>query len=149
MLSQTETLSTDRTVVAGVFCCYFCAQGRLNGPSADMESIVSSGGLVVKHTALGAMGHWFDPSKRSKPFQRLISRLTTSWVVDHVKWRCHLHWINKNKRGRQRPREDVKYYGSDHPQGILATSFHTAPLWVVGEEFSQPLQLRDTVLNKR
>ena len=38
---------------------------------------MSSGGLAVKHPALGAKGHRFDPSKRSKPFQRLISRLTT------------------------------------------------------------------------
>ena len=55
-----------------------------------MTTPVSSGGLVVKHPALGAKGHRFDPSKRSKLFQRLISRLTTSWVVDHVKWRCRL-----------------------------------------------------------
>jgi len=39
---------------------------------------VRSGGLAVKHPALGAKGHRFDPRKRSKPFQRLISRLTTS-----------------------------------------------------------------------
>ena len=30
--------------------------------------------------ALGANGHRFEPRKRSKLFQRLISRLTTSWV---------------------------------------------------------------------
>jgi len=40
---------------------------------------VSSGGLAVKHPALGAKGHRFDPGKRLKLFQRLISRLTTSW----------------------------------------------------------------------
>ena len=62
--------------------------------------IMSSGGLAVKHPALGANGHRFEPRKRSKPFQRLISRLTTSWVADHVKWRCRLHWIIKNKGGR-------------------------------------------------
>ena len=34
-----------------------------------------------------------ESRKRSKLFQGLISRLTTSWVADHVKWRCRLHWI--------------------------------------------------------
>ena len=38
--------------------------------------------------------------------------------------------------------EDVKEPGSDHPQGISAPSFRSAPLWVVGEEVSQPLQHR-------
>ena len=52
---------------------------------------VSSGGLAVKHPALGANGRRFEPRKRSKLFQGLISRLTTSWVADHVKWRCRLH----------------------------------------------------------
>ena len=47
---------------------------------------VSSSSLVVKHPALGANGHRFEPCKRSKTFQGLISRLTTSWVADHVKW---------------------------------------------------------------
>ena len=59
----------------------------------------SSGGLAAKHPALGAKGHRFDPSKMSKLFQRLISRLTTSWVADHVKWRRRLHWIIKIKKG--------------------------------------------------
>ena len=46
---------------------------------------------MVKHVALkGGFGvtaknHRIDPVKTSKPFHRLISRLTTSWVVDHVK----------------------------------------------------------------
>jgi len=53
---------------------------------------VSSGGLTVNHPALGVNGHRYEPSKRSKLFQRLISQLTTSWVADHVKWRCRLHW---------------------------------------------------------
>ena len=52
---------------------------------------VSSGGLAVKHSALGVNGRRFEPRKRSKLFQGLISRLTTSWVADHVKWRCRLH----------------------------------------------------------
>ena len=52
---------------------------------------VSSGGLAAKHPALGANGHRFEPRKKSKLFLRLISRLTTSWMVDHVKWRCRLH----------------------------------------------------------
>ena len=55
--------------------------------------LVSFGGLVVKHSALAANGRRFEPRKRSKLFQGLISRLTTSWVADHVKWRCRLHWI--------------------------------------------------------
>jgi len=50
------------------------------------DSFVNSGGLATKHPALGAKGHRFDPSKRSKLFQRLISRLTTSRVADHVEW---------------------------------------------------------------
>ncbi|KAK2170412.1 hypothetical protein LSH36_3g26068 [Paralvinella palmiformis] len=53
--------------------------------------VVSSGGLVIKHPALGANGRRFEPRKRSKLFQGLISQLTTSWVADHVKWRCRLH----------------------------------------------------------
>ncbi|KAK2138514.1 hypothetical protein LSH36_2887g00000 [Paralvinella palmiformis] len=40
--------------------------------------LVSSGGRAVNHRALGAKGHRFDPSKRSKLFKGLISRLTTS-----------------------------------------------------------------------
>ena len=55
---------------------------------------VSSGGLAP--VALGVKGHRFDPSKRSKLFQGLISQLTTLWVADHVKWRCRLHSIIKN-----------------------------------------------------
>ena len=54
-------------------------------------SNVSSGGLAVKHSALGANGHRFDPNTRSKLFQRLISRLTSTWVIDHAKWRYRLH----------------------------------------------------------
>ena len=46
------------------------------------------GGLAVKQPALRANGHRFEPCKRSKLFQRVISRLTTSWVADHVKCRC-------------------------------------------------------------
>jgi len=49
--------------------------------------LVSCGGLAVKHPALGDNGHRFEPRKRSTLFQRLISRLTTSWVNDHAKWR--------------------------------------------------------------
>ena len=52
------------------------------------ERIVSSGGLGVKH-----------PVKELKLFQKLISRLTTLWVDNHIKWRCRLHWIIKNKGG--------------------------------------------------
>jgi len=61
--------------------------------------VVSSGALVVKHLALGAKDHRFDPSKRSKLFQRLISRLTTSGVNAHVKWRYRFHSNIKNKNG--------------------------------------------------
>ena len=43
---------------------------------------MSSGGLAVKHSVLGAKGHRFDPSKVSKLFQRLISQLTTSSVTE-------------------------------------------------------------------
>ena len=52
---------------------------------------MSSGGLAVMHQALDAKSHRFYPSKQSKPFQGLISWLTTSWVVNHVKWHCRLH----------------------------------------------------------
>ena len=62
-------------------------------PSVAKKTPVSPGGLAVKHPALGANGHRFEPSKRSKLFQRLISRLTISWVTGHIKWRCRLHWI--------------------------------------------------------
>ena len=41
---------------------------------------------MVKHLALGSNSHRFDPSKMLKLFQKLISRLTTSLVTDHVKW---------------------------------------------------------------
>ena len=54
---------------------------------------------AVKHPALGAKVYRFNPSNRMTFFQILISRLTTSWVGDHVNWRCHLHWIIKNKGG--------------------------------------------------
>jgi len=52
--------------------------------SLSSNQTVISGGLAFKHPTLGAKDHRFDPSKRSKFFQRLISRLTTSWVADHV-----------------------------------------------------------------
>ena len=42
------------------------------------EKGVSSGDQAVKHQALGAKGHRFDPSKRWKNFLRLVSHLTTS-----------------------------------------------------------------------
>ena len=62
---------------------------RLHKPIAyPIIHLMSSGGLaVVRHLIFGAKGHWFDPSKRSKHFQRFISRLTTSWVTGHVKSR--------------------------------------------------------------
>ena len=44
--------------------------------------------------------------------------------------------------------EDVKHSGSDHPQGISAPSFRTAPLWVVGEEFLNHSHI-EAVPNKR
>ena len=49
----------------------------------SIDLVVSSGGLAVKYLALGANGHRFEPRQRSKLFQRLISRLTTSWVADN------------------------------------------------------------------
>ena len=82
--------------------CIICVFGRtpfkclawliqyLNDCSIHISQ-VSSGGLAVKHQALGANDRRFEPRKRSKLFQGLISRLTTSWVGDHVKWRCRLH----------------------------------------------------------
>ena len=85
--------------------------------------IVSSNGLVVKCVAFCAKGHIFNVIKWSIHFQGLFSQITTSWVDDHVKWQL----IN-------RPPKDIIHSGSDHPQGILAPSFRTAPLWVVGEE---------------
>jgi len=45
-------------------------------------------------------------------------------------------------------KEDVKHSGSDHPQGISAPSFSTAPLWVVGEVFLNHSNI-EAVLNKR
>ena len=44
--------------------------------------------------------------------------------------------------------EDIKHSGSDHPQGISAPSFRTAPLWVVGEEFLNHSNI-EAVLIKR
>ena len=61
---------------------------------------LSSGRLAAKHVAQCAKGwifyitakdHRFNSVKRSKLFQRLISRLTTSWVDEHVKRPCRLH----------------------------------------------------------
>jgi len=46
--------------------------------SIHIDLLVSFGCQAVKHPALGAEGHRFDPSKRSKLFQGLISWLTTS-----------------------------------------------------------------------
>jgi len=46
---------------------------------------VSSVGLAVEHRA---KDHRFEPLKRLKLFQRLISSLTTLWVAEHVKWGC-------------------------------------------------------------
>ena len=40
-------------------------------------NVVSSGGLAFKHLALGAKGHRFDPSKRSKLFSQDRGWMTT------------------------------------------------------------------------
>ena len=50
--------------------------------------------IIGIHTDLSSELRW--PSGKApvtwcQLFQRLISRLTTSWVVDDVKWRCRLH----------------------------------------------------------
>jgi len=45
-------------------------------------------------------------------------------------------------KGTLKKPQDVKLSGSDHPQVILAPSFRTAPLSVVGDGVSQPLQHR-------
>ena len=83
---------------------------------AFVEMIIpNAGGLVVKHVALCAKNHRFDPIKSLKLFQGIISQPTTSWVADHVKWHCHLHWINF-KKGALRPPEDVIHSGTYHPQ---------------------------------
>ena len=42
--------------------------------------------LAVKPFAPGAINHELNPLTRLKLFQRLISRLTLSWVVGQVKW---------------------------------------------------------------
>ena len=39
----------------------------------------------------------------------------------------------KIKGGIKDPPDNVKHSGSDHPRGISAPSFRTAPLWVMGE----------------
>ena len=83
--------------------------------------------LAVKQVALCSKGHMFDPIKRSKLFQRIISQLTTYWVAIDVKWHCHLHWINLKKRDITTP-ENIIHSGSDHPLGIWPPSLHTAPL---------------------
>ena len=60
------------------------SQGFLPQTSTRQDkelSLVSSGGLAVEHPALGDNGHRFEPRKRLKLFQGLISRLTTSWVL--------------------------------------------------------------------
>ena len=109
----------------------------------------SSSGLAVKHPALGTKGHRFDPSQRSKLFQRLISRLTTSWVDDHVKGAAVSTGLLKIKGDVKDPlRKDVKHSGSDHPEGISAPVFRTAPLWVVGEWFLNHYKI-ETVPSKR
>ena len=105
----------------GLHCIINCAVIK-------MPSVVSFGGLAVKHLALGVKGHRFDPSNRSKLFQRLHSRLTKSCVADHVKWLCP-----KVKGDFKEPSDDIIHHGSAHPQGISAPSFRNAPLWVVGK----------------
>jgi len=59
------------------------------GRTVEMVNVIKY--ALCGYPALGANGHKFEHRKRSKPFQRLISQLTTSWVADHVKWRCCLH----------------------------------------------------------
>jgi len=72
-------------------CNYFDSSRHIYSYNGRGAWKVSSDGLVVKHPALGVNGRRFEPRKRSKLLQGLISRLTTSWVADHVKWRCRLH----------------------------------------------------------
>jgi len=57
-------------------------------------SEVSSSGLAAKHIALYAKGHRFNPIKRPKLFQGLISWLTTLSVADHIKCHCRIHWTD-------------------------------------------------------
>ena len=59
-----------------------------------------TGGLAVKHVPLSSM-RWICPNRQGsqvlcrqkvKCFLGInFSHLTTSWVADHVNWRCHIH----------------------------------------------------------
>ena len=84
--------------------------------------------------AVTTKDHQFDPIKRSKLIQRLISWLTTWWVDDNLKLYCCLHWINLKKR-------DVIDSGSDHPMAGLAFS--------LAERYFSPAMGRNTFLPGR
>jgi len=85
--------------------------------------IVRSGGLAVKHPALGVNDHKFEPLKRSKLFQRLISQLTTR--LNGAAFSTELFKIKGDVKKNP---DDVKHSGSHHPQCISALYFRTAPL---------------------
>jgi len=61
-------------------------------PEKHCENNLKSNQKTTKRTVL-AIAFDSNDSKltKSKLFQRLISRLTTLSVADHVKWHCHLH----------------------------------------------------------
>ena len=89
------------------------------------KCLAHSGDLAVEHPALAANGHRFEPRKRSKLFQGLISRLTTCLTkLNGAAVSTELFKI----KGDVKPPEAVKHSGSDHPQGISAPSFRTVPL---------------------
>ena len=108
--------------------------------------------------ALSISCTWFIILNRMYCFNHVIGRLQWKCYVIIFKLfsiykETHRGWLTTlngaadstellEKGGRLRPSEDVKHSGIDHPHDILAPSFHTAPLWVVGEEDSQPLKHR-------
>ena len=100
--------------------------------------LVSSSGLAVKHPALGANGHRFDPSNEVETFQRLISRLTTSWVVTTLNGAAFS--TDLIKMGTLKTSWGRKTLWQWPPSGYFGSVLLSCEWW--GKCFSQPLQHR-------
>ena len=80
------------TGVLNVLANQLIGRSQLAGWGGALRQNYETGAVWIEGSvSSGANGRRFEPRKRSKLFQGLISRLTTSWVEDHVKWRCRLH----------------------------------------------------------
>jgi len=101
---------------------------------------VSSGDLAVKQPVPTVTG-WIPARGRNFSRDYFLGSQHRGWLTTLNSAAVSTELLKMKGTLHPTP-EGVKHSGSDHPQGISAPSFRTAPLSVVGEAFSQPLQHR-------